>query len=275
MRESDPERVRVSVDRRSEEALAEVEGDRALLEPAKRHRRDERGEVAQPGHEGQDPGDGRDAGVRRSATGGGGRSRSRNQDRDGEADRRRGGDPQTRPGIADAVAGGPEEQERRDRLDGEEVADDEERDRRVATRPDPDPDDRRPEPDQGRDRQPAGDPDEMGRESQRQIRLEEQDHPGHLVDRPRDARDETGHDRDREQGDHGCEDQHQVAMDRSRVPQVMDQDHDEDQDERRLQSDIDGVHESLGTAPRGWDRIDRTLLAGTSASTADVRPSLT
>ena len=85
---------------------------------------------------------------------------------------------------------------------------------------------------------------------------------GHLVDRPRDGRDELGHDRDREQGDHGCEDQHEVAMDRSWVPHVMDQDHDEDQDERRLKSDVDGVHESLGTAPRGWDRIDRTLLAG-------------
>jgi hypothetical protein len=44
----------------------------------------------------------------------------------------------------------------------------------------------------------------------------------------------------------------------------MDQDHDEDEDERGLERDIDGVHESLGTAPRGWDRIDRTLLAGTS-----------
>ena len=205
----------------------------------------------------------------------GGRSRSRNQDRDGEADRRGGGDPQTRPGIADAVAGGPEEQERRDRLDGEEIADDEERDRRVAARPDPDPDDRRPEPDQRRDRQRPRDTDEMARQSQRQVRLEQEDHPGHLVDRPRDAGDELGHDRDREQGDHGCEDQHQVAMDRPWVPQVVDEDHDEDQDECRLQSDIDGVHESLGTAPRGWDRIDRTLLAGTGAYTADVRPSST
>ena len=72
-----------------------------------------------------------------------------------------GGDPQTGAGVADAVARGPEEQERRDRLDGEEVRDDEQRDRRVAARPDPDPDDRRPEPDQRRDRQRPGDPDEM------------------------------------------------------------------------------------------------------------------
>ena len=122
VRESDPQRIRVPVDRRAEEALAEVECDGALLEPAKRHGRDERGEVAQAGHERQDPGDGRDAGVRRSAGRSGGRSRTRDQDRDGEADRRGGGDPQTRAGITDAVTGGPEEQERRDRLDGEEVA---------------------------------------------------------------------------------------------------------------------------------------------------------
>ncbi len=104
----------------------------------------------------------------------------------------------------------------------------------------------------------------MARESQRQVWLEEEDHRGHLGDRARDARDELGHDRDREQRDDRREHQHQVAVDRSWVPDVVDQDHDEDQDERRLQSDIDGVHESLGTAPRGgWDRIDRTLLAGT------------
>ena len=55
-------------------------------------------------------------------------------------------------------------------------------------------------------------------------------------------------------------------MDRPGVPDVVDQDHDEDEDECRLQSDIDGVHESLGTAPRGgWDRIDRTLLAARGA----------
>ena len=133
-----------------------------------------------------------------------------------------------------------------------------------------DPDDRRPEPDQRCDRQRPGDTDEVAREPQRQVRLEQQDDTRHLGDRPRDAWDELGHDRDREQGDHRCEDQHQVAMDRSRVPQVVDHDHDEDQDECRLKTDIDGVHESLGTAPRGWDRIDRTILAGNGASTADV-----
>ena len=37
-----------------------------------------------------------------------------NEDRDGEADRRGGGDPQARAGVTDAVAGCPEEQERRD-----------------------------------------------------------------------------------------------------------------------------------------------------------------
>ena len=112
----------------------------------------------------------------------------------------------------------------------------------------------------------GGDPDEMARESQRQVRLEEKDHAGHLGDGARDARDELGHDRDREQRDHRREHQHQVAVDRPWVPDVVDQDHDEDQDERRLQSDIDGVHESLGTAPRGgWDRIDRTLLAARGA----------
>ena len=57
VRESDPERIRVAVDRRAEEALAEVEGDGPLLEPAKRDRRDEGGEVAQPGRRG--PGSGR------------------------------------------------------------------------------------------------------------------------------------------------------------------------------------------------------------------------
>ena len=102
-------------------------------------------------------------------------------------------------------------------------------------------------------------------------RLEKEDHADIWLT-ARDAGDQAGHDRDREQGDHGCEDQHQVAMDRPWVPQVMHQDHDEDQDERRLQSDIDGVHESLGTAPRGRGRIDRTLLAGTSLN-ADVNRS--
>ena len=266
MRESDPQGVRVAIHGRPEEALAEIEGDRALLEPAQRHRRDERGEITEASHQGQHPRDCGDARVRRPACGRGRRSRSRHQDRDREADRRRRGDPQTRAGVADTMARGPEEQERRDRLDGEEVRDDEQRDRRVAARPDPDPDDRRPEPDQRRDRQRPGDADEMARESQRQVRLEQEDHGGHLVDPPRDARDELGHDRDREQRDDRREHKHQVAVDRPWVPDVVDQDHDEDQDERRLQSDIDGVHESLGTAPRGgWDRIDRTLLAARGA----------
>ena len=66
MCESDPQRIRVPVDRGTEEALAEVERDRPLLEPPKRRGWDERGEVAQPSHERQDPGDGRDAGVRRA-----------------------------------------------------------------------------------------------------------------------------------------------------------------------------------------------------------------
>ena len=55
VRESDPEGVRVAIDGRPEEALAEVEGDGALLEPAQRHRRDERGEIAEASHQGQHP----------------------------------------------------------------------------------------------------------------------------------------------------------------------------------------------------------------------------
>jgi hypothetical protein len=162
--ECDPERVRVPVDRRAEEALAEVEGDRPLLEPAKRDRRDERGQIAQTGHECQDPGDRRDARVGGPAARGSGRSRPRNKDRDGEADRRRSRDPQSRTGITDAVAGGAEEKERRDRLDREEVRDDEERDRWVAACPDPDPDDGQSEPDKRQNRQRPRHADEMGRE---------------------------------------------------------------------------------------------------------------
>ena len=65
------------------------------------------------------------------------------------------------------------------------------------------------------------------------------------------------------------EDQHQVAMDRPWVPEVVDQDHDEDQDERRLQSDVDGVHESLGTA-RAATAASIEPFSRREAPTADV-----
>ena len=146
--ESDPQRIRVPVDRGTEEALAEVERDRPLLQPPKRRGWDERGQVAQPSHERQDPGDGRDTRVRRPGGGGGGRSGARDEDRDREEDRRGGGDPQARAGVPDSMSSRTEEQPRGDRLDRDEVADDEESERRVPARPDPDPDDRRPEPDQ-------------------------------------------------------------------------------------------------------------------------------
>jgi hypothetical protein len=148
VRQGDPKRVRVALDRRAEQVLPEVERDGPLLEPTDGGRRDERGEIAKAGDERQDPGDGRDRRVRRGAAGGRGGPRSGNQDRDREGDRRCGRDAQPRPGVADPMPSGPEEQEGRDRLDREEVGDDEQRDRRVAARPDPDPDHRRAEPGQ-------------------------------------------------------------------------------------------------------------------------------
>jgi hypothetical protein len=98
---------------------------------------------------------------------------------------------------------------------------------------------------QGRRRYPARHRHEVRGQPERQVRLEQEGDGPDLRDRGRQVRPDDAGDREREQDDHRAEDQDQIAVDDPGLPDVLDEDDDEDGDECELQRDVDGVHGSL------------------------------
>jgi hypothetical protein len=243
--EGDPDPILVGVEGRADQRLADVERDGALLEATQRHGREEGGQVADPGGQREEARQDEDAGIGGGAGGRGGGSRTGHEDAGREQHRGAGGDLEPRPGVADASAAGSEQDHRRDELDGDEICDDEQRQSRVAARADEDRDRGSREPHQRAGRQPSGHGHEMAREMERQVRLQEQDDPAGRGEPLRELGPDAPRHLEREQGDDRPEDEHEVAMDRPRLPQVTDHDDDEDGDECELQRDVDGVHGSL------------------------------
>ena len=199
--------------------------------------------------------------------GAGGGPRARDEDAGGEQERGARRDTQPGPRIADARPAGPLQEERGCRLDGHEVPDHDRGRQDVAPGSDRDDQHGHHEPRQAGGRHAPRDRHEVARQPERQVRLQQEDDRGQRRDPARQGRPQRERDGDREQRDHGPEDEHEIAMDRPRLPQVARQDHDEDEDEGQLECDVDSVHESLGTYAT---RL--SMVRAGSTSRGDVRP---